>query len=68
MKTSKPYKQSNPICPHDKQECKPNFTGFMKMDGYLDCSNCPRYCNGVRATGGMPGLAMICNCFKKLFK
>lgn len=55
-------KTHNPICPFDKQECAPD------MDGYLDCSKCPRYCNGVRATGAMPGLEWIYNSIKKLFR
>jgi len=38
------------------------------MDGYLDCSNCPRHGNGVRATGEMLCLEIIYNSFRKLFK
>jgi len=56
-------KTNNPICPFDKSNCEPNVTGFAEMDGCLDCSNCPRYCNGVRETGGFPLLDEI---FSKL--
>lgn len=55
-------KSTNPICPADLIECTPD------MDGCLDCSKCPRYCNGVRATGAMSGLEWIYNWIKKLLK
>jgi len=60
-------KNHAPICFVDKMECKPNLTGFMEMDGYLDCHNCPRFHNGVRETGGMPGLEWVVESIKKLF-
>lgn len=59
-------RNGNPICPFDKIECTPNLTGFAEMDGYLNCNDCPRYCNGVRATGGMPNLEILCNSLKRL--
>jgi len=65
---TKCIKSHNPICPFDKLDCKPNINGVVDMDGYLDCSNCPRYCNGVRATGGMPNLEAFCNWVKSLKK
>jgi len=49
----------NPICPNDRKSCE-----MQDMDSYTDCSNCSRYCNGVRETGGMPGLEMIYNIIK----
>ena len=58
MKTT----NNNPVCPYDKKEC------FPDMDYYIDCKHCPRYCNGVRETGGMPGAEEIYNLLKKLFK
>jgi len=53
----------NPICPMDSKVCD-----SQDMDCYTDCSNCPRWCNGVRETGGMPLLNEIYQYFKKSWK
>jgi len=55
-------KTTNPKCLHDKSDCEPK----IDLDGYLDCRDCPRYCNGVRETGGMPILEMVFNKLKQI--
>ena len=55
-------KTNSPICPFDRMQCTPD------MDGYIQCKECERYCNGVRETGGMPGLEMIWRWIKKMKK
>ena len=62
MKKTYP-KNGNPICLYDKQNCNE-----QDMDGYTDCTNCSRYGNGVKATGGMPVLEQLYNFFKRIFK
>jgi len=59
---------NNPICPFDKKDCTPDITGYLEMDGYLDCSGCPRYCNGVRETGGMPTVETALESIKNMLK
>lgn len=59
---------NNPICPFDLMDCSPNLMGFSEMDGYLNCSDCPRYCNGVRATGAMPNLEAAVKAVKNVSK
>ena len=46
--------RGNPICPYSKKDCN-----IQDMDGYTDCSNCPNYGNGTRATGELPILGWI---------
>jgi len=58
MKTN----SGNPICPHDLQDCN-----HFDIDGHLDCKACPRYADGVRATGAMPGAELTYNFFKGLW-
>lgn len=59
MKKSKVF-TGNPICPYTKKDCN-----GQDLDGYTDCKDCSNYGNGVRATGGMPGLEWLINIFKK---
>jgi len=62
MKNKKNYPlNGSPICPMDREICN-----SQDMDGYTECGSCQRYCNGVRKTGGMPGLELIYKSIKTL--
>lgn len=51
-------KNGNPICPYSREDCV-----HQDMDGYTDCTHCQHYCNGVKATGGMP---IVMTIYKKI--
>lgn len=52
---TKPKDSNSPICPYDLMEC----TAFDSLECKADCATCPRYGNGVRATGAMPMLESV---------
>lgn len=59
-------KTNNPICPYDLEFC--DFHEDISESGCMNCHNCDRSNNNVRATGNMPGLEGIINWILKLFK
>ena len=53
-------------CPYNEHSCMYVNTCGMSVD--KSCQECDHYHNGVRATGGMPGLELIVNKIKRIWQ
>lgn len=53
-------------CPYNPFDCP--FVDTSGMTTSQNCSGCPHYYNGVKATGGLPICEKIYNYIKSLFK